>query len=226
MTYTPSRRLFLAGAASASAFALGACSTAGRRLSMSYAPQTATPQISDYYVRMYAARPDERFPIPAVDLRQLDPAFWRTEVADPTGERPGTIVVSTADRYLYLVQEGGRAIRYGVGIGREGFTWQGRGYIARKAEWPTWTPPPEMIRRQPELEQYRYGQPPGLDNPLGARALYIYREGGGDTGYRIHGSPEWWSIGHAVSSGCVRLVNQDIIDLYGRVPKGTKVLVT
>jgi lipoprotein-anchoring transpeptidase ErfK/SrfK len=227
MTSSLSRRLFLLGAGSASALALGACSGMSRRFTLSsYAPQTPTPRISDYYVQMYAARPQERFPIPAVDLRQLNPDFWRADVPDPTGERPGTIVVSTAERYLYLVQEGGRAIRYGVGIGREGFTWSGRGFIGRKAEWPVWTPPPEMIRRQPELEQYRNGQAPGLDNPLGARAMYIFRDGGGDSGYRIHGSPEWWSIGKAVSSGCVRLVNQDVIDLYGRVPVGTKVLVT
>ena len=116
------------------------------------------------------------------------------------------------------------ALRYGVGIGREGFTWSGRGRIGRKAQWPVWTPPPEMIKRQPELEEFRNGQPPGLTNPLGARAMYIY-DGGNDTGYRLHGTMETWSIGGAVSSGCVRLVNQDVIDLYSRVPVDTIVVV-
>ena len=220
-----SRRHFLVGAASASALALSACSGMSRRLEMTaYAPQPKQ-QFSDYYVQMYGPRPDEKFPIPAVDLNRMNPAFFRAEVDDPTGERPGTVVVSTAERYLYLVQEGGRAIRYGVGIGRDGFTWSGRGSVGRKAQWPVWTPPPEMIKRQPELEEFRNGQPPGLENPLGARALYIYQNGR-DSGYRIHGSPEWWSIGQAVSSGCVRMVNQDVIDFYSRVPVGAKILVT
>jgi lipoprotein-anchoring transpeptidase ErfK/SrfK len=173
---------------------------------------------------MYAALPFEKFPVPAVDLRLLKPTHFRTEVADPTGERPGTIVVSTAERYLYLVQENGRAIRYGVGIGRDGFTWSGRGDIARKAEWPTWTPPAEMIKRQPEIEPYRNGMPGGLGNPLGARALYIYKNGR-DTIYRLHGTSDAQTIGEAVSSGCVRLLNQDVIDLYARVPRGAPILV-
>jgi lipoprotein-anchoring transpeptidase ErfK/SrfK len=228
-----SRRSLLLGAGSIAALSLAGCSTTrsmpdfteigdlftgGRRAA-------AEPQIDQYYLQMYAARPQERFPLPAIDLRQVDPKYWRQDVPDPTGERPGTIVVSTNERFLYLVQENGRAIRYGVGIGKEGFTWSGRGEVGRKAEWPVWTPPPEMIRRQPELEEFRYGQPPGLTNPLGARALYIYKNGR-DSGYRIHGNPEVWSIGQAVSSGCVRMLNQDIIDLYGRAPVGAKILVT
>jgi lipoprotein-anchoring transpeptidase ErfK/SrfK len=241
MSLPISRRHFLVGAGSAATLALAACSgmsqrfdqigTAGQQFGQQIGDQLSglsayatQPRVSDYYREMYGPRPNEKFPVPAVDLARLDPSYWRTDVADPTGEKPGTIVVSTADRYLYLVQEGGRAIRYGVGIGREGFEWSGRGEIGRKAEWPWWTPPPEMIRRQPELEEWRNGQPPGLMNPLGARAMYIYQKGR-DSGYRLHGSPEWWSIGKAVSSGCVRLVNQDVIDLYGRVPVGTRVLV-
>jgi lipoprotein-anchoring transpeptidase ErfK/SrfK len=213
-----SRRSLLSGAASLAALALAGCSTT-RTL------PTAEPTFDPYYVRMYAAVANEPYPIPAVDLRQLKPSHFRTEVADPTGERPGTIVVVTSQRYLYLVQENGRAIRYGVGIGRDGFTWDGRGEIARKAAWPVWTPPAEMIRRQPELEEFRNGQPPGLANPLGARAMYIH-SGGRDTLYRLHGTTEVWSIGGAVSSGCVRLLNQDVIDLYGRVPVGAKILVS
>ncbi|TIU08480.1 MAG: L,D-transpeptidase, partial [Mesorhizobium sp.] len=145
-------------------------------------------------------------------------------VVDPTGEQPGTIVVHSQERLLYLVQPGGDAIRYGVGIGKEGFRWSGRANIQYGKEWPVWTPPAEMIARKPELVKWQGGQPGGLENPLGARALYIYQNGQ-DTGYRIHGSPEWWSIGQAMSSGCVRLINQDIIDLYSRVSRKNPVVV-
>jgi lipoprotein-anchoring transpeptidase ErfK/SrfK len=216
----PSRRTFMFGAASLAGLALSGCATSGgRRL------EPSTPQFSDYYVQMYGALPDEKFPVPAVDLAQLKPSHFRTEVADPTGERPGTIVVSTAARYLYLVQEHGRAMRYGVGIGRDGFTWAGRAEVARKAQWPTWTPPREMIERQPEVAEFANGMPGGLMNPLGARALYIY-QGGRDTIYRIHGTGEVWTIGEAVSSGCVRLLHQDVIDLYRRCPVGTPIVFT
>ena len=115
-------------------------------------------------------------------------------------------------------------MRYGVGLGREGFGWNGTATIERKAQWPTWTPPAEMIAREPELEEYRNGMPPGLGNPLGARALYLYQNGR-DTLYRLHGTQEAYSIGRAVSSGCVRLLNQDIIDLHMRVPTGSRVVV-
>ncbi|MEM9575323.1 MAG: L,D-transpeptidase, partial [Pseudomonadota bacterium] len=136
---------------------------------------------------------------------------------------------------LYFTLPGGRAMRYGVGLGRAGFEWSGAGDIRRKSEWPKWHPPAEMIEREPELEKYRTtynketgtwdgGMEPGLLNPLGARAHYIY-QGEQDTLYRLHGSPEWWSIGKSVSSGCVRLINQDVIDLYNRVPKGAEIIV-
>jgi lipoprotein-anchoring transpeptidase ErfK/SrfK len=182
------------------------------------------PRIPDYYRQIYGQTVDNGFVIPAVDLTQVPEQFWRTEVADPTGEVPGTIVVATGLRYLYLVREGGRAIRYGVGIGRDGFTWAGDGYVGRKAPWPTWTPPRQMLARQPETRQWAAGMPGGLDNPLGARGLYIFSQGR-DTIYRIHGTPESWSIGQAVSSGCVRLINQDVIDLYARVPRGSRIVV-
>lgn len=173
---------------------------------------------------MYAALPEERFPIPAAEIDKINPKFYRQVVDDPTGERPGTVVVDTADRFLYLVQDNGQALRYGVGIGREGFSWSGRAVIAYKRAWPTWTPPSEMIARQPELEEYRHGMEPGLGNPLGARALYIFQDGK-DTLYRLHGNNDPIAIGRAVSSGCVRLLNQDVIDLYRRVPDGTSILV-
>ena len=215
--FLPTRRRFLLGGATLAGLALSGCSPSAR------VPEE--PRFSEIYISMYGALPNEKFPVPAADLRRMRPTHLRTEVADPTGERPGTLVVSTAERYLYLVQENRRAIRYGIGVGREGFSWSGRGEIGRKAAWPTWTPPAAMIDRQPELAPYRNGMPPGLSNPLGARAMYIYRNGR-DTLYRLHGTPEYWTIGEAVSSGCVRLVNQDVIDLYARVPVGTKILVT
>lgn len=173
---------------------------------------------------MYASLTDGGFNVPEVPYLKVKPEFRRQIVVDPTGEQPGTIVVHSQERLLYLVQPGGDAIRYGVGIGKDGFRWSGRANIQYGKEWPVWTPPPEMIARRRELVKWQSGQPGGLDNPLGARALYIYQNGS-DTGYRIHGSPEWWSIGQAMSSGCVRLINQDIIDLYSRVSKKNPVVV-
>ena len=212
-----SRRSFLAGSASLGALALAGCATV---------PDAAPPQptFDRAYVEMYAALPYEKFPVPAVDLRRMKPSHFRQYVADPTGERPGTIVVDTAARYLYLVQENRQALRYGVGIGREGFTWSGRAEIARKSQWPTWTPPAEMVARDPVAAPWAKGMPGGLDNPLGARALYIFQDGR-DTIYRLHGTNDPTTIGEAVSSGCVRLINQDIIDLHARVPVGTPILV-
>ena len=136
----------------------------------------------------------------------------------------GTIVVDVSNRFLYLVQPEGKAVRYGVGVGKQGFAWSGNARIGWKKEWPTWTPPPRMIGRKPELRRWAGGMPPGLNNPLGPRALYLTK-GGKDTLYRLHGTPEWWSIGTAASSGCIRLMNQDIIDLYNRVQPGAKVVV-
>lgn len=220
----PSRRAFLLGGVSLAGLALSGCSSLSLGSRTIDIPNLMPPQFSPYYVQMYAAMPDEKFPVPAVNLLQLKPSHFRTDVADPTGERPGTIVVETSQRYLYLVQENRRAIRYGVGIGRDGFTWSGRAEVGRKATWPTWYPPREMMERQPETREFANGMPGGLMNPLGARALYIY-QGGRDTLYRLHGTGEVWSIGEAVSSGCVRLLHQDIIDLYRRCPVGTPIVV-
>ncbi|WP_291001371.1 L,D-transpeptidase [Hoeflea sp.] len=139
----------------------------------------------------------------------------------------GTVIVNTKTYFLHLIQEGGKAMRYGVGLGRQGFEWSGEGVIQWKQAWPKWTPPDEMIARQPELVNWSAangGMPPGLDNPLGARALYIFQNGE-DTLYRIHGSPEYWTIGKSVSSGCVRMINQDAVDLYGRVTNGARLIV-
>ena len=151
----------------------------------------------------------------------------RQEVRYRSRHKPGTIVVDTGARYLYLVQGSGRALRYGIGVGRQGFSWSGTAHIGWKQQWPKWTPPVEMIERQPELAKYCAdcgGMPGGPKNPLGARALYLMKDGK-DTLYRLHGTPQWASIGTAASSGCIRLMNQDIIDLYGRTRNGAKVVV-
>lgn len=149
--------------------------------------------------------------------RVIDPRFQKQEVAYSGPHGPGTIIIDTPQRFLFLVQPGGRALRYGIGVGRPGFSWAGMKTISRKAEWPNWTPPAEMLKRRPDLPRFMTGGP---ENPLGARALYL-----GSSLYRIHGTNEPHTIGQAVSSGCIRMTNDDVIDLYGRVRVGTKVLV-
>lgn len=149
--------------------------------------------------------------------RQTPALFLPTVVPYYGSEKQGTIIIDTASRHLYLVQSGGTARRYGVGVGRPGFQWAGRHKVTRKAEWPSWRPPAEMLQRQPELPRFMEGGP---NNPLGARALYL-----GSTLYRIHGSNEPWTIGQAVSSGCIRMRNEDVMDLYTRVGVGTNVIV-
>jgi lipoprotein-anchoring transpeptidase ErfK/SrfK len=175
-------------------------------------------------VARYAALNDERFPVPAINISKIDPKYLRQEVAYSTSEEPGTIVVDPTNYFLYLILPQGRAIRYGVGVGREGFGWNGSASILRKAEWPTWTPPAEMIARDPSAAPWAKGMPGGPQNPLGARALYLYQNGR-DTLYRIHGTIEPRSIGKSMSSGCIRLLNQDVIDLYRRVPIGSRTVV-
>lgn len=217
---TVSRRTFLLGAVSTTAVLAGCVSD--RDLTP---PRPSSPKVagSPYTVAelnaMYGPVEDGGYTIPAVPYQQIDPMYYRQEVDDPTGEAPGTVVVDTPNKFLYLVLPNGKAMRYGVGIGRAGFSWGGNGIIKWKQEWPKWFPPKEMIARDPKLEVYSEkngGMPAGLMNPLGARALYIY-ENGKDTLYRVHGNPEWNSIGKAVSSGCIRMLNQDVIDLYNRV---------
>ena len=155
--------------------------------------------------------------VPSTDEEQLDPKWEKTVVFFRTAEAPGTIIINTSERFLYVVQGGGRALRYGIGVGRDGFQWQGLVKITKKQEWPDWTPPPEMIQRQPYLPRWMAGGP---GNPLGARALYL-----GRTEYRIHGTNMPQTIGTKVSSGCFRLTNPDVMDLYARVPVGTKVII-
>jgi lipoprotein-anchoring transpeptidase ErfK/SrfK len=174
---------------------------------------------------MYAAIPEERFPLAAMPLDRIKPELRRREVAYESPHRANTVVVDTPNRYLYYVLGNGRAIRYGVGVGKAGLALRGGATVGRKAEWPSWTPTDNMIRRDPGRNlRYAGGLQGGPNNPLGARALYLYR-GGRDTMFRIHGTNQPQSIGHAMSSGCIRMLNHDVIDLYQRVEPGTQVVV-
>lgn len=206
------RRFFLAGAASV---ALGACSM-GSMGSLAYAPGEGG--------RVLVPSTKEPHRVPPVDLGTIPTQYHRQIVANATGEPPGTIVVDPGQRYLYLVTDDGRARRYGIGVGRQGFGWHGAANVALKRKWPSWHPPVEMQARDERAREFANGMDGGTDNPLGARALYLFQDGR-DTLYRIHGTNEPQSIGRAVSSGCIRMLNADVIDLYDRVPIGTRVVV-
>ncbi|MBX5048701.1 L,D-transpeptidase [Rhizobium lentis] len=185
------------------------------------------PVANPVHAAMYGEQRDEDFTLPAIPISRVQPQFLRQEVDYQTTERPGTVVIDTKTRFLYLVEGNGKAMRYGVGLGREGYAWQGRGVIQWKQKWPRWTPPVEMVSRQPEVRAFSAengGMNPGLQNPLGARAMYIFKDGQ-DTLYRIHGTPDWQSIGKATSSGCVRMLNQDVVDLYDRLPAKAEIVV-
>jgi lipoprotein-anchoring transpeptidase ErfK/SrfK len=165
--------------------------------------------------------------LPAIPVDKVPAEYLRREVTFDGNERPGTIVVDTRSRHLYLVLEGNRAIRYGVGIGRMGYSWKGRGTIKYTKSWPRWTPSENYVADKPEMKMFSAsygGLVGGTNNPLGARALYIF-QGGADTLYRVHGTPDWKSIGKQVSSGCIRMFNQDVIDLYNRVRPGAEIVV-
>ena len=173
----------------------------------------------------YGAVSDGGFLIPAVDTTAMDSKLMRTEVVWKGKEKPGSIVVNVPERRLYLIEPGGKALRYAVGVGRtEGTNFRGQAVIGRKEKWPHWTPTSNMMAAIPLYRHYAGGMDGGPDNPLGPRALYLYRDGH-DTFFRLHGTTEPETIGQAVSSGCIRLFNQDIIDLYNRVPVGTHVTV-
>jgi lipoprotein-anchoring transpeptidase ErfK/SrfK len=184
-------------------------------------PQAYAPRRVDAFVSVAAApQPAYAALAPSSEARpdrEPPPQFRRREVDYASPERPGTLIIDTPNKYLYLVESGGRALRYGVGVGRPGFEWAGVKAVSRKAEWPDWTPPPEMMLRRPDLPAHMDGGP---ENPLGARAMYL-----GSSMYRIHGTNEPWTIGQSVSSGCIRMMNDDVIDLYDRVKVGTKVIV-
>jgi lipoprotein-anchoring transpeptidase ErfK/SrfK len=178
-------------------------------------PTIAAPQPAPY--QPYQATPYQAAPSEDQDAVEMPARFRRQTVSFATREAPGTIIIDTPNTYLYYVLGNGQALRYGIGVGRDGFTWSGIQSVTRKAEWPDWTPPPEMIARQPYLPRHMTGGP---GNPLGARAMYL-----GGTIYRIHGTNAPETIGKRVSSGCIRMTNEDVIDLYSRVNVGTKVVV-
>jgi lipoprotein-anchoring transpeptidase ErfK/SrfK len=179
---------------------------------------------------IYGPVTSEPFPVRAVASHEVDQQYRRTVVSDPTGKPAGTITIDPRSRYLYLSLGNGKAIRYGVGVGREGFLWAGTATIHDKQAWPDWYPPKEMFQRQPEIKksmttlQSGIGMKGGPGNPLGARAMYLW-QGNKDTLFRIHGTLEPSTIGKNVSSGCIRMINQDVMDLYERVPVGTTVIV-
>jgi lipoprotein-anchoring transpeptidase ErfK/SrfK len=180
------------------------------------APQPA-PLLQQPRSRMFMQPEDVHHAALEPSRRDVHPRYQRQEVNYDGKERPGTVIINTRERLLYLVKENGRATRYGIGVGRPGFTWAGTHTISNMREWPDWRPPPEMLRRQPDLPRH---MPGGPENPLGARAMYL-----GSTLYRIHGSNEPWTIGQAVSSGCIRMRNEDVIHLYNQVKVGTRVVV-
>lgn len=206
------RRSFLAG----SAVTLGALGLAG-------CAGTDGMSLAEAE-KLYGPLPNEKFPIPATDVSKVDPKYFRRTVRYETREAPGTIIVDPSNYYVYRIEEEGMATRYGANVGRAGFLWSGDAYVGRKGEWATWTPPKEMIQRQPEVAKYAGGMPGGLENPLGARTLYLYQNGK-YTLYTIYASSAPESIGSGITSGCVGLLSPDMIDLYDRTPVKTKVVV-
>jgi lipoprotein-anchoring transpeptidase ErfK/SrfK len=206
--------------------ALAGCSTTSETKVAENAP--AIVETSEIFTDSYNSVTDAGYTLPAIPISRLDKKFHRQIVSFDTAERPGTIIVNTRERFLYYILPRGKAVRYGIGVGKQGFAWAGEAYVAWKQEWPTWHPPKEMAVRKPDIAKYvESGMGPGLSNPLGARAMYLFNEKGQDTLFRLHGTPEWASIGTAASSGCIRMINQDVIDLYRRVLPGrqTKVVV-
>lgn len=231
------RRAVVTGVlAAAAGLGLAGCNqtaqTAGTPVSVSQNSMRVTDSLppSGSYAAMYGPVDGEPFPIAGINLSKIDPVYLRREVYYSTKEQPGTIIIDPANHFLYLVLEDGKAMRYGVGVGREGFAWAGAATIKFKREWPDWYPPAEMIAREPKLAakleelQSGMGMKGGPGNPVGARAMYLWQDNK-DTLFRIHGTIEPYSIGKSVSSGCIRLINQDVLDLYGRVPLGGKVVV-
>ena len=239
MEYT-SRRVFISGGLAAATAALAACTTQTQPAAAPGPPAVLPDGRIRAYTRAaplapiaerfgiepidYGPRPDGPFTIPPQPMSLVPETHHRQVVRHSGTHRPGTIIVNNRARHLFLILPEGHALRYGVGVGREGLAFRGTGTIYRKAQWPSWTPTANMIRRDPSLARFAGGYPGGLTNPLGARALYLM-SGGRDRGFRIHGTPEWQSIGRYASSGCIRMLQHDAIDLYDRVPVGTAVIV-
>lgn len=220
MIYAPAQRARRLFAASMLSLGVAGCSVTGGELQTVKFSGLRPPAMAHY-----DALGAEKFPVEAVDTSRIDQKFLKQVVDYRSSHPPGTVVVDPHRRFLYLVQKGEKAIRYGVGVGREGLAFSGTGTVQEKKEWPHWTPTPAMIAREPgRYAKWAKGMDGGVGNPLGARALYLYKDGK-DTLYRIHGTTEPDNIGKAVSSGCIRLMNQDVIDLFARVPLGAKVVV-
>ncbi len=247
----PVRRIVTALSIASAPLLLAACTTSsalttGYPSALSLPPQTAElyrgqsdyasfrardravgsrPQPQQFdYASIYAGRVDDGISIPAFNYSKMNPRHLRQQVRYYGPETPGTIVVDAGKKFLYLVQPNGMAIRYGIAVGKEGFGWTGNSVVQWKTKWPTWTPPAEMIARKPELKKYADGLKGSPANPLGARALYLFKNGK-DTLYRIHGTDKPFSIGKAASSGCFRMINQDVIDLYQRADRKASVQV-
>jgi lipoprotein-anchoring transpeptidase ErfK/SrfK len=231
------RRTVIAGASASAAAALAGCASSnpnpGIQTAALTAPSPPAPAgdiIEPDYHQIYGEVKDLDFVVPTVNYSQVNSSFLRKNIAYATPEAAGTIVIDPANHYLYHVEGGGRATRYGVGVGREGFVWAGEATIHSKQEWPDWYPPKEMLDRRPELLksmvdlQSGIGMHGGPANPLGARAMYLW-QGNKDTYFRIHGTNEPWTIGLSQSSGCIRMINQDAMDLYQKTPIGTRVVV-
>jgi len=206
------RRFLLGAAATIGALGLAGCASSGTDMSLAEAKLA------------YGPLPNERFPVPAVNVSKINPKYLRRIVRYDTDEAPGTIIVDPRNYYVYRIEDNGMATRYGANVGRQGFLWSGDAYIGRKAEWPVWTPPREMIKRQPEVAIYAGGMPPGLGNPLGARTLYLYQDGR-YTLFTIYSTIMPETIGKGISSGCIGLLTQDMVHLYERTPVKTKVVV-
>ena len=188
------------------------------------APTVAQPPLPTDNTAHYAGVADDGFTVPTVPVEKVPADFQVQQVAYDSSEAVGTIIINPAEKHLYFINGKNTALRYGIAVGRAGFQWAGVANITSRTHWPKWTPPPEMIERSPEKAKWKDGMPGGPENPLGARALYLTTNGV-DYGYRIHGTPEWFSIGKNASSGCIRMINQDVMDLYNRVQDGAKVVV-
>ena len=187
-------------------------------------PAVAQAPIPTDNVAHYTGVVDDGFTVPTVPVEKVPAAYQVQQVEYASAEAVGTIIINPAEKHLYYISGKNKALRYGIAVGKAGFQWAGTANITNRTHWPKWTPPPEMIERKPELAKWEKGQPGGPTNPLGARALYLTTNGV-DYGYRIHGTPEWFSIGKNASSGCIRMINQDVMDLYNRVQDGAKVVV-
>ena len=204
--------------------ALIACLTLAACVDPTVGPSSTSKPLPKVDENVYVATMDSGIAVPALPVEEIPASHRRQVVKYETDQPAGTIIINPATRLLYYVVGQDKAIRYGISVGRAGFEWSGEAIVADRKPWPTWTPPKEMIARDPKLAKWENGQPGGATNPLGARAIYL-TSGGKDYGYRIHGTPEWKSIGRNASSGCIRMINQDVIDLYDRLQGGEKVIV-